>query len=259
MGVPALQQEFLDDVLPRIVADSRVRAVALSGSLAHGEPDQYSDVDLVIAVPDADHGTVMAERLDLIASWTDLVIGFTGEHVGEPRLIVSLVGPPLLHVDVTFLPESAFAQARHRLRILHGEANFDSADAPRPVDPRPFDAQWAEDRFWVWIHYAATKLARGELFEVLDTLAALRSLVLGPLAALRAHAEPRGVRRLETIAPQDALALRDTVSGYDGREAGEALFATIALYRNWRPDAVRRNPAEELAEDFLCDVIAALP
>ncbi|MBD0742863.1 hypothetical protein [Streptomyces sp. CBMA152] len=25
--------------------------------------------------------------------------GFTGEHVGEPLLIITLVGPPLLHVD----------------------------------------------------------------------------------------------------------------------------------------------------------------
>ncbi|EMY71326.1 hypothetical protein [Leptospira vanthielii] len=32
--------------------------------------------------------------------------------------------------------------------------------------------QWIEDRFWVWIHYAATELGRGEFFEAIDFLAA---------------------------------------------------------------------------------------
>ena len=253
--MPDRQQDFLDRVVPRIVADERVTAVALSGSLAHGSPDDFSDVDLVLAVPDEQHAAVMAERLDLIASWTDLVVGFTGEHVGEPRLIVTLVGPPLLHVDFTFLPESRFAEVVSGLRPLHGADVVPAA--PSAVPHATFDAQWIEDRFWAWIHYGATKLARGELFEVLDTLAALRSLVLGPLVSQRAGAEPRGVRRLESIAPGDAVALRATVAGYDRRETGEALLASVELYRRWRPgDVTRRTEAETLAVAFLHDVLA---
>ncbi|MER7057532.1 MULTISPECIES: hypothetical protein [unclassified Streptomyces] len=34
------------------------------------------------------------------------------------------------------------------------------------------DLQWIEDRFWIWVHYGATKLGRGELFEVNGFLAA---------------------------------------------------------------------------------------
>ncbi|MGH1549564.1 hypothetical protein ACRAWB_10510 [Leifsonia poae] len=253
--IPERQQEFLDRVLPRIAADDRVTAVALSGSLAHGSPDAFSDVDLVLAIPDESHAAVMADRLALIAAWTDLVVGFTGEHVGEPRLIVALVGPPLLHVDFTFLPESRFAEVVGGLRLLHGAV--DAPAAQLPAESAPFDAQWIEDRFWTWIHYGATKLARGELFEALDTLAALRSLVLGPLASVRAGAEPRGVRRLESVAPEDAAALRATVSGYDRREAAEALLASVELYRRWRPrDVTRRTGAEELAVAFLHEVIA---
>ena len=254
MRIPERQQEFLDRVVPRMAADERVTAVALSGSLAHGSPDAFSDVDLVIAVPDEHHAAVMAERLALIASWTDLVIGFTGEHVGEPRLIVALVGPPLLHVDFTFLPESQFAAAASRLRPLHGAAS--PASPPLEAPESPFDPQWIEDRFWVWIHYGATKLARGELFQVLDTLAALRSLVLGPLASVRAGAEPRGVRRLESVAPEDAVALRAAVAGYDRRQAADALLAAVELYRRWRPRGItRRAEAEELAVAFLHDVL----
>lgn len=45
--------------------------------------------------------------------------------------------------------------------------------------PMP-DLTWIEDRFWVWVHFAAAKLGRGELFEVIDFLSFLRERVLGP-------------------------------------------------------------------------------
>ena len=43
------------------------------------------------------------------------------------------------------------------------------------------DIQWIEDRFWVWVHYGATKLGRGELFELIDTITHMRGSVLGPI------------------------------------------------------------------------------
>ncbi|MDR6972790.1 hypothetical protein [Leifsonia shinshuensis] len=260
MDIPAAHRTFLDEVVPRIAADDRVTAIALSGSLAHGTPDDFSDVDLVLAIRDDAHAAVMSDRLELIASWTDVVVGFTGEHVGEPRLIVSLVAPPVLHVDFTFLPETEFATVLHRLRLLHGLGVTPAADSASPELSSGFDPQWAEDRFWVWVHYGATKLARGELFETLDTVAALRKLVLGPLASRRAGAEPRGVRRLESIAPDDAVALQSTVSGYDQREAADALLAAVELYRRWRPSegVTRRPEAERLVMGFLGDVLGGL-
>ena len=64
--------------------------------------------------------------------------------------------------------------------------------------PAP-DPQWLEDRFWVWVHYTATKAARGELFETLAALSALRSMMLGPLILLGAGARPSGVRKIELL------------------------------------------------------------
>ena len=65
----------------------------MAGSLAEGRADVFSDVDLVVVVDDAAFDAVMADRLALIGSWSPLVVGFTGEHVGEPRLIITLTGP----------------------------------------------------------------------------------------------------------------------------------------------------------------------
>ncbi|GAA1442243.1 nucleotidyltransferase domain-containing protein [Leifsonia poae] len=260
MGLPRLQRDVIDAALPRIEADARVIGVALAGSIAAGRADEYSDVDLIVVVADDAFERVMAERLDLLADWTPLVTGFTGEHVGEPRLIVSLVGPPLVHLDAKFVQLSDFAKRiDDPLIIADRDGTLARELATHPLETPPTDLQWMEDRFWVWVHYGATKLGRGELFEVLSVLADLRSLVLGPLAALRAGQRPRGVRRLEAVAPDDARALQPTVGAYDAAAAAEALLACVDLYREWMGDlgdaVARRSEAERLAVAYLADVV----
>ncbi|MCK7627389.1 nucleotidyltransferase domain-containing protein [Streptomyces sp. RS10V-4] len=260
MDAPALHSRFLDSALPRIRQDARVTGVAVSGSIAEGRPDRYSDVDLIVVIDDDAFDSVMRERVALIGSWTSLVAGFTGEHVGEPRLIITLVGPPLLHVDFLFVRASDAAARLAAADILWDrDGRLTGALAGRPPAPPSLDLQWIEDRFWTWVHYGATKLGRGELFEVIGFLGYLREAVLGPLAARRAGAAPRGVRHLESLAPEEARALRSTLCGHDRHDAGQALLAGVELYRRWRDDAgaaVERRPeAERLAVQYLHDVI----
>lgn len=38
----------------------------------------------------------------------DFLSGFTGEHVGEPRVLICLYDNPLLHVDIKFLTLDEF-------------------------------------------------------------------------------------------------------------------------------------------------------
>ncbi|MFD6275939.1 nucleotidyltransferase domain-containing protein [Streptomyces sp. NPDC060209] len=234
--------------------------VAVAGSIAVGHPDVYSDVDLVVVVDDASFDDVMAVRLALIGSWTDLVAGFTGEHVGEPRLIIALVGPPLLHVDFKFVRASDFAERIEDPDVLWDrDGGLARSLAEHPFRAPSLDLQWIEDRFWIWVHYGATKLGRGELFEVIAFLGFLRDTVLGPMAAQRVGAPPRGVRRLESIAPEEARDLGATLCGHDVQDAGRAVLACVELYRRWLEDAgaavERRNRAEELAVRYLHDVI----
>lgn len=260
MDVPSVHSQFLSEVLPRIRQDARVAGVAITGSLAGGRPDVYSDVDLILVIDDEAYEAVMRERLVLIGSWTSLVAGFTGEHVGEPRVIITLVGPPLLHVDFKFVRACDFAERTEDPQILWDrDGLLAGALAQQPPLTPAFDLQWIEDRFWIWVHYGATKLGRGELFETISFLTYLRETVLGPLAARRVGAVPRGVRHLETIAPEEARALQATVCGYDRHAAGRALLATVDLYRRWS-DAdgaivERRHHAEEFAMQYLHDVI----
>ncbi|WP_413812565.1 nucleotidyltransferase domain-containing protein [Streptomyces sp. OE57] len=260
MDVPSLHSRFLSDALPRIRQDARVVGVAITGSIVGGRPDVYSDVDLILVIDDEAYEAVMRERLVLIGSWASLVAGFTGEHVGEPRLIITLVGPPLLHVDFKFGQVSDFAERNEDPEILWDrDGLLASALAQQPPVTPALDLQWIEDRFWIWVHYGATKLGRGELFETIGFLTYLRETVLGPLAARRVGAIPRGVRHLETTAPEEARDLQATLCGYDRHEAGRALLASVDLYRRWSDAGgtivERRHNAEKLAVQYLHDVI----
>ena len=260
MDAPSSHSRFLGDVLPRIQQDSRVAGVAVAGSLAGGRPDVYSDVDLIVVVDDEAFDAVMRERLALIGSWAALVAGFTGEHVGEPRLIITLVGPPLLHVDFKFVRASEFAERVEDPDVLWDrDGGLAGSLAEHPLTDQSLDLQWIEDRFWVWVHYGATKLGRGELFETISFLNYLREAVLGPLAARRVGAPPRGVRHLEFIAPDEARDLERTLCGYDRHDAGRALLACVELYRRWLDDTgatvERHHRAEKLAVEYLNDVL----
>ncbi|KEF40871.1 MAG: oxalate:formate antiporter [Cyanobium sp. CACIAM 14] len=254
--IPAAHATFLDHALRFLSTDHRLVGVAAAGSFATGTMDEFSDLDLVIAVEPSDVEAVSAERHRIAAEFGPLVAAFTGEHVGEPRLLICLYagdgdGAPL-HVDLKFVALPDVAERVDDLAVLWerdgrvtralqvGDARF----------PSP-DPQWIEDRFWVWIHYGATKIGRGELFEAVNFIAFLRAQVLGPLILLEAGAQPSGVRRLEAVAPSRAAELRMTVASCDPAGCVRSLHAAVDLYRSLRqsrsPGRVIANQAAEQA------------
>ena len=108
----------------------------------------------------------------------------------------------------------------------------------------PPDARWIEDRFWVWVHYAALKIARGELQESFDFLSYLRVFVLGPLGSVRAGRKPIGVRRVEDdpelaarLAELGASPLKTlrTVGGGAANEAWTRIREKLLTVRNVTP------------------------
>ncbi|HVJ63116.1 MAG TPA: nucleotidyltransferase domain-containing protein [Tahibacter sp.] len=254
-SLPDPHRRFLDAAVAQLARDRRLVGVAAGGSYLSDTMDAQSDLDLVVVTePDA-HATVMTQRHDIAASLGPLLCAFTGEHVGEPRLLVCLYDAPLLHVDLKFvaLPDVA-------LRVEDPAILFDrdgriaaSLATGRAVYPAP-DPQWIEDRFWVWVHYGGSKIERGEVFETLAMLSFLRESVLGPLALRRAGARPSGVRRIETVAPAFATRLQATVAACSCEDCLRALHACVALYRELRVfDAsfAQRSAVEAAATRYL--------
>ncbi|GAA1864959.1 hypothetical protein [Myceligenerans crystallogenes] len=261
MSLPPEHAATVDRLVASVSADPRFDGLAAGGSLLTGGVDEFSDLDLVVVVAEAHHRDVMGARAGIAAGWGRLLAAFTGEHVGEPRLLICLFDDPLLHVDLKFVTAAELAVRIEDPLVLWERDDVvtrrlrETSAAPLVADP-----QWIEDRFWIWVHYAATKLGRGELFETLDFLAFLRATALVPLALHLRGLEPRGVRRAEVLVPELVPALGATVAGHDARECAAAVGRAIRLYRDLRdqlPEPLRRGAeAEAAAVRYLEGVVA---
>ncbi|GAA4883768.1 nucleotidyltransferase domain-containing protein [Ferrimonas pelagia] len=252
--LPNRHRQFIERALPQLQSDPRLVGVAASGSYANNTLDPFSDLDLVIAVEPEHFDSVMRDRSQIAAKLApdeQLLAHFTGEHVGEPRLVIGLyldAGAAPLHVDLKFVQvqdaavrvdEPCILWARdERLAqaLAQGEGRYPRAEA-----------QWIEDRFWIWVHYAATKIGRGEYFEALDCLGFLRGQVLGPLAQQDAGFEPCGVRKLEQQVPEFAMKLQGTVALCDAQSLVRATRCAAELYQSLRSDPVCINGAAQQA------------
>jgi hypothetical protein len=257
--LPDPHRAFLRGAIAALGSDPRILGVAAGGSYLSNTMDEFSDLDLIVAVEPDDHAAVMSERGQIAGSLGPLLRAFTGEHVGEPRLLICLYGPPLLHVDLKFVALPDLAPRRVETPAVLWERDGRLTGALRDgqaVYPAP-NLEWIHERFWVWVHYGAGKIARGELFEAIDFISFLRVNVLGPLCLLRSGARPAGVRRIETDAPELADQLKQTVPSYDAGSCLRALRACIDLYRRVRVPpggAVTVEDAERAAVEYLGDI-----
>jgi nucleotidyltransferase-like protein len=260
---PPHARPFAEAVIAATQADSRIVGLAVGGSAATGTMDEFSDLDFVVVCREEHQAGLLAQAPAFAAGLGPLLACFTGEHVGEPRLLITLYGPPPVHVDLKFISEGDLDQrVEDGLVLWQRDGVLDAALRRAPaVWPRP-DPQWVEDRFWVWVHYGAAKLGRGELFECLDMLAAMRGMVFGPLIAHARGRQAAGVRRLEQTAPDLVPALQATVGDHTPHGCAAALRASVRLYRQLRGDAaglVRRTSAEDASLGYLAQIEARLP
>lgn len=229
--VPSAHKIFIAHTLPRLEEDSRMLGVAAGGSWITKELDEYSDLDLVIVVEDSHYETVLGEMSSIALSLGTCIASFTGEHVGADNLLICLYEDPLLHVDLKFVSLSDFATRIENPEVLwERDGLLTKTIEENKPDLQHLNLQWVEDRFWTWIHYGALKLGRGEIFEALDTLAYIRSQVLGPMGCMQVHKPPRGVRRLEQYCPEIAETMKGTVAGYDAKACAQAFRNAARMY-----------------------------
>lgn len=179
--IPLPHTRFLKNAVGVLQEDERILGMAVAGSLAESCADEFSDVDLVIAVDPEFFGEVMTERKIIAGSLGNLATAFTGEHVGEPRLLICLYDDPVLHVDLKFVPlAEATPVVDNPAVVWERDSRLEKVLRQREGSCPMSDVQWLEDRFWIWVHYPAGKIARGELLEAIEGLSFLRVTVLAP-------------------------------------------------------------------------------
>lgn len=230
-----IQKQFAERVVKVVKDDPRVIGLAAAGSWINDELDEFSDLDLILVTQQK----ISDDKNSMLAyaeSFGELLSGFTGEHVGEPRVLICLYNDPLLHVDIKFLTPGEF---RHRIETpaILSDTNGQLESILKETEPKfPYpDYQWIEDRFWTWIHYALLKIGRGEFVEAMDFFAFLRMSVFGPLLHIKNGLLPRGVRKMEELLPANDLdQLLRTIPTYSGTSLLGSLQQSVTLYRQLR-------------------------
>ena len=239
--------------------NDQVVGLAVGGSWLVNEIDEFSDLDLILVTKKKI--SELSEMREVAGQFGNLLSGFTGEHVGEPRVLICLFDDPLLHVDIKFLTLEEFHdRVETPVLLLDKDGQLQNViDSTTSVFPHP-DYQWIEDRFWIWVHYALLKIGRGENLEALDFFGFLRMVVFGPLLQIKNGLLPRGVRKVETDLPkEDFLDLKKTIPDYERHALLESLRHSVSLYRRLRETLfdetiVLRQEAEEAVMRYFDEI-----
>jgi Nucleotidyltransferase domain len=230
-----LQKDFANKVVEIVKQDAAVIGLAAGGSFITNELDEYSDLDLILITKQKIAGD-KNKMLEYAHSFGDFITGFTGEHVGEPRVLICLYDNPLLHVDIKFLtlPEF-FERVENPVILFERDNQLTKVISTTKAEWPPLDYQWIEDRFWTWVHYACLKIGRGELLEAFDFLSFLRMTVLSPLMQVKNKKQPRGLRRVETeLNLSDMENLKITIAQYNRASIIKALDNSVSIYKSLR-------------------------
>ena len=156
--------------------DHRVVAGAEVGSLALGDGDRWSDLDLAFGITD---GIAVTDVLDdwssSLASRFDAVTLF--DLVTEPAVYRVFLMRDHLQLDVSVAPASRFRPTSPRFRLLFGEAN-EPVNAPPPE--RDDKLGWSV----LWARHARVCIERGQWWQAEHAITQLRYRAM-ELACLR--------------------------------------------------------------------------
>ncbi len=239
--------KFAENVVEVVKDDETIIGLAVAGSWLTNEIDEFSDLDLILVTKEK-VGADKLKMLEYAKRFGHFLSGFTGEHVGEPRVFICLYDNPLLHVDIKFVTLQEFRERIETPVILldKGEQLQRVLEQTQAKFPYP-DYQWIEDRFWIWIHYTLLKIGRGEYMEAFDFFGFLRMVVCGPLLHIKNGNLPRGVRKVETQLPsEDFDKLSGTLPAYSRESLLESLQHSVNLYCQLREELFPSSVTKQL-------------
>jgi hypothetical protein len=165
-----------DHVLQLATSDARIVAGAVVGSLALGEGDRWSDLDLTFAVADD------FSMDDVLEDWTrHLVKEFDATHLFDLQSGASIYRvfllPGCLQFDLSFTPASSFGATGPKFKLLFGSS----------VEKSRIQSPSAHELFGYAVHHALRArfcIERGRYWHAEYWISAVRDYALS-LACLR--------------------------------------------------------------------------
>ncbi|MBM4336747.1 MAG: hypothetical protein FJ108_12685 [Deltaproteobacteria bacterium] len=157
-----------------LAADPRVRAVWVSGSLARGDADAFSDLDLLVAVADAEFDSFAASWRSWLAQITPTVLA---REIPFLRGSLYSLTPDCERLDVVLERVSALAVSPFRTREVVFDRDGLDARVPKPAPASGPDRAKLASAIEEPLRYLAllpAVLGRGELLLAQEAFGHLR-------------------------------------------------------------------------------------
>lgn len=198
--VPPRLRPVLSDLVQACLAQEHVRAAWLGGSLARGIGDDWSDIDLHLAVTDPDD-------FDTIA-WVSAIMPLVmAEQIpGVPGGFI-FVTPDWVHVDVILHAVDSFDQSELPARVLlDRDGVVADVRGGAITQGEPYFPAEQVRLFLYFMGNAVTVLHRGELLALSHGTAAMRDQLLVPLMlAENGIRKDDGAKRLNRYLTEEQL------------------------------------------------------
>jgi hypothetical protein len=222
----------LEAIAVASAAVDEIVGMEVSGSVATGTTDMFSDLDTKFVLEDASFERADTVLDSLVRAGGDAVAVFSGEHAGVPGLWIVLYDD-LTHVDFHLLELSSYpGPGSGPDHLIVWERDDQLSNRLAGWSPtRTSQLEWYEARMWTWIWYTQTKILRGELYEAIDAIQFLRNSVLFPLLAGARGSLPAGSRRAEQLVGDLGPRFELTVPTLEGPATMQALTEVASLYQ----------------------------
>jgi hypothetical protein len=179
-------------------------SVAVTGALARGEWDRYSDLDLLVVTDSGEARRITGET---IARHHEVLAAFTAEYLGLHNLDVYCLwtGLGMVKVDIEWRSrEAAMTRAWSGLALIDPARALGQATAPDRADVAGLFDRVDEAAGWIW--YVVSRARRGELLAAERALRQMVERTLLPALLLEAGQPLEDYRRIERRLPAAALA-----------------------------------------------------
>jgi predicted nucleotidyltransferase len=240
--LPAEHQRVLDRVVGFFQDCPGVVGGCVSGSVARGDADEYSDLDVAIFFADEEtREAAWTTRWEWeIARWFHR---FDADHV-KPYFVIYLFEPGVkadlpLHL-VTDPPapggapyEALWDTTGHVVKWVEA-----SNAGRQDVSPDWSAAVHEEERIWAWIYYCVRHVQRGEYYDVASDFQALREIVEAWHARLRGKAL-FDIRRVHEREPETMSLFADLFPRPARESQKRALSLLIEIHDRQREEIER--------------------
>jgi hypothetical protein len=242
--------------------EERVRALLLKGSLARGEADERSDVDLMVIARAGRLDELWADRRAIAEGLGGWLGGFDEVAWQAPHTYIGFVDGPV-KVDFFFQeePPAADPWLRDGFRALvDPDGVADRLRAALAAEPVPRDLTDFDAHAWDWLWAVHLKLRRSgqEWLVYIELVKFVETMLLEGFGAL--GPDPwRGVLRIEERLPPEAVAeLRAALpAAPEPAELRRALGAALDSYLRLR-ERLAAEAGMPLADELARQVLSVL-